>query len=101
MSELEADDEILGVAVTLLMGADQDLAQLSQVFLVLFDDEELMGVGACVGSDGHGFAAVDRFCAALAEALPASAHLRGGPAGAGGVPAFHRLAGPAIPGALA
>ena len=59
MRELKSDDEILGVCKSFTMGAYEGFAQFCQAGFVRFGDDELVGIGAAVRADGHGFAAID------------------------------------------
>ena len=101
VGELEADDEVVGGAVALLVLGDEGFAEPGEAGLVGLVDDELVGVGAAVGPDGHGFAAEDELGAALAEALPAAEDVGGDAAGGGAVPAFHGVDGAAVAEALA
>src|SRR5438067_1067642 len=101
MSELKADDEIVGFSETLFVRIDQGIAELFQACFILLGDYELVRVGPTIGTNSHSFTAVDELSAALAKALPAAEDVVGDAAGGGAIPAFHRLNGPAVANLLA
>ena len=59
VSELKADHQVISRAVTFLVGAEEDFAQLGQILFVLLNDDELIRVCATIGPHGHCFAAVN------------------------------------------
>src|SRR5258706_11116079 len=96
MCELKADHQIVCGAIEFLVSGHQGFADPRQARFVVFADNELVWVGPAIGSHGHGFAAVNEFCAALAESMPAPHDLVGYPAAGSAIPAFHWLNGKAI-----
>src|SRR5205814_2835267 len=94
--ELESNHEIVRLSVAVPMGAHEDFPNLREIFFVFLDDKELVGVGAAIGAHCHCLAAIDQFCAALAETLPPAAHLLRRASRGCRIPTFHRLHCPAV-----
>jgi hypothetical protein len=68
---------------------------------ILAIDDELVGIGAAIGPNSHGFSAVNELRAALAEALPPAHNVVGNASARGPVPPFHRLNGVTVSDLLA
>src|SRR5438034_15113 len=96
MGELKTNHQIAGVAVAVFVSGQQTLAQLGQPGLVLCADDQLVGIGASIGSDRHGLASVDELCAALTKSAPSAHDLLGDAARIRAVPTLHRLNGKAV-----
>src|SRR6478752_7981468 len=101
MRELKADDQIVGLAVALLMRLHQRLAQRRDPRLVLLRDDDLVWIRATVRTHRHRFTAVNQLSPALTEALPAPQHFLRHAASRRAIPPFHRMDRPAIADALA
>src|SRR5207245_8289680 len=85
------DDEIIGVAVALLMACNERLAKGGESSFVFSINDELVWISAPIRSNGHGFTAIDQLGAAFAETLPTPGDVGRDAACCGAVPAFHRL----------
>lgn len=96
MGELKTDDEIVGSAVFSGVRGGEFFAEFADASDVFAVDDELVWIGAAVGTNSHGFAAENEFGAAFAEASPAPEHVIGDAAGSGAVPTFHGMNGDAI-----
>ena len=83
------------------MSGEERLAELRNAGLVFAIDDELVWIGATVWTDRHGFAAVNDFRTAFAEARPTTEHFVADAAGGGAIPTFHGLNGVAVADALA
>ena len=101
MRQLEADHEVVDRTPAGEVLGLEDTHELGDAGAVLLVDDELVHVRPPVGAHGHGLGAADQLSAARAEALPASLHLFGDPAGRGAVPAFHRVDGDTVADGLA
>ena len=98
--ELKTDDKVVGGSPLGQVLSLENVDEFRDAALVLFVEDELIGVGAPIGADGHGFGAADELGAARTEALPAPFHLGRRTASRGAVPAFHRMDGDAVADAL-
>ena len=87
--ELKADEEIVGLAETLGMRADERFAETGELLFGVWADTELIGVGAAVVTHRDGFASPDQFRAAPAEVRPSASREIGRAAVECSVPAFH------------
>src|SRR5579872_6529350 len=96
VGELEANDESVGAAHRALVLVDESGAHFGKAGASVRGDDDLIGIGAAGVIDGGGFAAPDKFGAALTEALPAADGVVGGIAVGGAVPAFHGVDGDSI-----
>src|SRR6478752_6807546 len=91
MRELKSDHQVIRTPVSLAMRVKQLFAQLRQSGFVLFVDDQLVWIGAAIGSHGHGFATVDELGATLAESAPAAHDFIRDVTHRCSVPTFHRL----------
>ncbi len=101
VGQLEADDQIIGVAVAFLVRGHESFAQLGQFPFIVLANDKLMRVGAAIRAHRHGFAAANQFGPADAKARPAPQHIDGDAAGAAAVPAFHGVDGITVADAFA
>src|SRR5436190_5049178 len=101
MRELKTQYRILLISVAFAMSGEESFPKLRQVGFVFFVDNELVGIGASIRPNGHGFPSKNQFCATLAKAAPPPDDLLGNAAGRCPVPPLHWLNGKTIADALA
>ena len=94
--ELKTDDKVVGGSPLGKVLGLEDVDEFRDLPLVLLVEDELIGVGTPIGTDGHGFGAADELGAARTEALPATFHLGRRSARCRAVPAFHRMDGDTV-----
>ena len=96
MCQLESDQEIVGVSVSLAMGAQERFPKRGDACLICLVYDELVGIRAAIGPYRHRLAAPDEFGSTHAEALPPPGHGLGHAASGRAVPALHRLDAPSV-----
>src|ERR1700722_14285757 len=96
MRQLQADDETFSGACRLSVLVNENLPQSRKSFEGMLRDHKLIRIGPALMQNRDGLSSPNKFCAALAEFLPAMNRKLARFSVPGSVPAFHWVNGDTV-----
>src|SRR2546428_303273 len=91
MRQLKSDHQIFGGSIECLVRFDQRIAKAGDSRLIFAIENELIWIRSPISTDGHRFAAENKFRAAFTKSAPAPQHIIADAAAGGAIPTFHWL----------